>query len=36
MGLQFSFCLQKGLLIVHPYSQILLVVMITLLANHSK
>ena len=36
MGLLFSFRLRKALLIVYPYSQILLAVMITLLANHSK
>ena len=36
MGLLFSFCLQKALLIVHPYSQVLLAVMITSLANHSR
>ena len=36
MGLLFSFCLRKALLIVHPYSQDLLAIMITSLANHSR
>ena len=36
MGLLFSFCLQKTLLIVHPYGQVYLAVMITSLANHSR
>ena len=36
MGFLFSFYLRKALLIVHPYSQVLLAVMITSLANHSR
>ena len=36
MGLLFSICLRKALLIVHPYSQVLLAIIITSLANHSR
>ena len=36
MGLLFSFCLRKTLLIVNPYSQVLLAAMITSLANSGK
>jgi hypothetical protein len=31
-----SFVLRKALLKIHPYDQVLLAVMITLLANHSR